>query len=97
RDGGAGAPRRRTGTGDRANLRRQTMKDLHSHISAVMVACAALAADNTPAAIDLQGFTSAEIILAVGIGGITFDSTNKVEFKLTHSDDDSSYSAVAAD
>lgn len=71
------------------------MKDLHSHISIVSaIGTAVLTADNTPAAIDLQGHQSAEIVLSIGIGGITFSGTNKVEFKLTHSDDDSTYSAV---
>jgi len=55
-----------------------------------------LAADNTPAAIDLQGFDGAKLLIQVGIGGITFDSTNKVEFKITQSNDDSTYVAVAA-
>lgn len=55
-----------------------------------------LSADNTPAAVDLQGFEGAKLCIAVGVGGITFDTTNKVEFKLTHSDDDSTYTAVAA-
>lgn len=72
------------------------MKDLHSGLSLSVVAIAAMNADNTPAAIDLQGFNSAEIVLLVGTGGITFSGTNKVEFKLTHSDDDSTYDAVDA-
>jgi hypothetical protein len=72
------------------------MKDLHSHLLAsVAIGCAALAADNTPAAIDLKGYNAAEILISIGIGGITFSGTNKVEFKLTHSDDDSTYTAVA--
>jgi len=54
-----------------------------------------LAADNTPAAIAMGDFGAALILIAVGIGGITFSTTNKVEFKLTHSDDDSTYAAVA--
>ncbi|PWR24566.1 hypothetical protein [Zavarzinia aquatilis] len=74
------------------------MKDLHSKIIAVQaIGAAVLAADNTPAAIDLQGYNSAEIVLAIGIGGITFSGTNKIEFKLTHSDDDSTYDAVEVD
>lgn len=73
------------------------MKDLHSHVSLAIVAAAALSADNTPPAIDLQGFSSAEILLLIGVGGITFSGTNKVEFKLTHSDDDSTYDAVTVD
>jgi len=74
------------------------MKDLHSHITiASAIGAALLAADNTPAAIDLKGYQSAEIMLSIGIGGITFDVTNKIEFKLTHSDDDSTYTAVTTD
>lgn len=73
------------------------MKDMHSGLTVVSaIGAAVLSADNTPAAVDLQGYNAAEIILAIGIGGITFSGTNKIEFVLTHSDDDSSYSAVAA-
>lgn len=72
------------------------MKDLHSDFAlADVFGPVALDADNTPAAIDLQGFNGALICLGVGIGGITFSGTNKVEFVLTHSDDDSNYSNVA--
>ena len=46
----------------------------------------ALAADNTPVAIDLQGYGTALVLLEVGVGGITFSGTNKVEFVLTHCD-----------
>jgi len=71
------------------------MRDMHSSTKAlVAIGATALAADNTPAAIDLQGYSAAEIILAIGVGGITFSGTNKVEFVLTHSDDDSTYTAV---
>lgn len=71
------------------------MKDMHSAMQAVVaIAAAAHSADNTPAALDLQGYDSAEILLAIGVGGITFSSTNKIEFKLTHSDDDSTYTDV---
>jgi len=72
------------------------MRDLASKIVPVAaLGPVTLAADNTPAAIDLAGFHSAAILLGVGIGGITFDATNKVEFKLTHSDDNSTYTDVA--
>lgn len=54
-----------------------------------------LTADNTPVAIDLRGYRSAVIVLGIGIGGITFDATNKVEIKVTESNDDSVYTAVA--
>ncbi|SCW77560.1 hypothetical protein SAMN02927924_02810 [Sphingobium faniae] len=71
------------------------MKDIHSALlAAVAIGAAVLDADNTPAAIDLIGYDGAEILLMVGIGGITFSGTNKIEFKLTHSDDDVTYDAV---
>lgn len=56
----------------------------------------AMNADNTPATVNLQGFDGAKLLIHVGIGGITFDASNKIEFKLTHSDDDSAYTAVGS-
>jgi len=68
------------------------MRDLHQVSNvAVAIGAATLAADNTPGAIDLAGYNGAEIVLAIGVGGITFDATNKIEFKLTHSHDNSVY------
>lgn len=73
------------------------MKDLHSGMSIInAIGPIAATADATSAAIDLQGFDSAEIIIALGIGGITFDATNKIEIKATHSDDNVTYTDVAA-
>jgi len=72
------------------------MRDMHSEMTAVVaIGAAVLSADNTPAAIDLQGYDAAEIILMIGAGGITFSGTNKIEFVLTHSDDNSTYANVA--
>lgn len=74
------------------------MKDLHSNLKpAVLLPAATYSADNTPAAVDLRGFEGVEIVLSVGVGGITFSGTNKVEFVLTHSSDDSTYTAVTDD
>lgn len=74
------------------------MKDLHSGLTVTAaIDAATLTEDNTPAVIDLRGFKGAEIVLAIGAGGITFSDTDKIEFTLTHSDDDSSYEAVTAD
>lgn len=74
------------------------MKDMHSHITVdVAIGAEALAADTTPPAIDLQGYNKAEIVLAIGVGGITFDATNKIEFVLSHSDDDTTYTPVTDD
>jgi hypothetical protein len=73
-------------------------KDLASRISLVQaIGPAVLAADTTPSAIDLVGFQGAALAIAVGVGGITFDATNKIEFTLQHSDDDSSYADVTVD
>jgi hypothetical protein len=72
------------------------MRDVRSKIKSVVAfGPIALNADNTPAAIDLRGSDAAVISIAVGVGGIVFDTTDKVEFKVTHSDDDSTYAAVA--
>lgn len=71
------------------------MRDLFNNLGlSVAIPAAEYDADNTPAAIDLQGFEGALAEISVGAGGITFSGTNKIEFKLTHSDDDSSYEAV---
>lgn len=65
------------------------MRDLASKIASVVaIAAATYSADTTPAALDLQGFDSAALLISVGAGGITFDGTNKIEFVLTHADDD---------
>lgn len=72
------------------------MRDLVSRIAQVQaIGPAVLSATNTPGTLDLAGFQSAAVLISVGIGGITFDTTNKVEFIITHSDDDSTYVAVA--
>jgi hypothetical protein len=47
-------------------------------------------ADNTPASFDIGKADACTLLLAVGVGGITFSSANKVEFVLTHSDAESS-------
>ncbi|CAA0095093.1 Uncharacterised protein [Starkeya nomas] len=71
------------------------MRDIISNTAvASVIAPAAYDADNTPAAIDLKGFDSAMLAIHVGAGGISFNGTNKVEFKLSHSDDDATYEPV---
>jgi hypothetical protein len=74
------------------------MRDLASHISvASALDVATYSADSTPVAVDLQGFDSAVLHLAIGVGGITCTSSNKIDFVLTHSDDGTTYAAVTAD
>ena len=74
------------------------MKDIVSAIDlAIAIDPATYTANNTPAAIDLQNFDAASIVIAIGVGGITFDTANKIEFQVTHSDDDVTYTDVADD
>lgn len=71
------------------------MRDLANNLGAkVLLPAATYDADNTPAAVDIAGFGSCMILIEVGVGGITFSGTNKVEYKLTHSSDNSTYEAV---
>jgi hypothetical protein len=71
------------------------MRDSYSVTKkAVALAAAAYNADNTPVAVAMAGFQAALLDISVGAGGITFSGTNKVEFKLTHSDDGVTYVAV---
>ena len=73
------------------------MRDLVSNFGFQPAFIGSLSADNTPVAIDRLGYESVGILLYVGPGGITFTNTNKVEFKLTHSDDDITYVDVTDD
>lgn len=52
------------------------------------------AADTTPASVDMLGYHAATVLLSIDVGGITFTGTNKIEFVLTHSADDSTYTNV---
>ena len=61
--------------------------DLRSNLKQVpLLVPAVWDADNTPTAVDLGAFRSALINIHVGVGGITFTTSNKVEFTLTHGD-----------
>ncbi|MEO0036686.1 MAG: hypothetical protein RLZZ501_2709 [Pseudomonadota bacterium] len=74
------------------------MRDIYSNLGVVeAIAPAVYAADTTPTAIDLAGFNGVMLALHIGVGGITFTAANKIEFILTHSDDDSAYTPVTAD
>lgn len=74
------------------------MRDIYNNIDVVnLIDPEVLDADETSSSVDLQGYESADVVIHVGVGGITFSSTNKIEFKLTHSDNDSDYDAVDED
>lgn len=71
------------------------MRDLISNFRFTqLIGPATLAADNTPAAFDLANFDAAMILLGIGVGGITFDDTNKITFELSMSDNGTDYAAV---
>jgi len=72
------------------------MRDIHNQLTRLLaIGNATYTATTTPAAIDLQGYDAAEILLDVGIGGITFTGTNRIDFQLTHSDDNVTYTNIA--
>lgn len=56
----------------------------------------ALDADNTPAALDIRGYEVVELYIGVGIGGVTFSDTDKVEFTLTDADYDDTTGLVGS-
>lgn len=60
------------------------------------IAPAVYAADTTPVTIDRLGFASATFAIHVGAGGITFNGTNKIEFVLEDSYDDTDWNPVPA-
>lgn len=73
-----------------------SQRDLASLISpALLFAPGTLDATPTAIAADLRGYQSATVVLPVNAGGITFTGTDKIEFTMTHSDDNSTYTAVA--
>lgn len=72
------------------------MRNDSSRMKAIQaIGPAVLDNDNTPTALDISNFQGCTVLLSIGAGGITFTDTDKVEFKLTHSDDNSTYTAVA--
>ena len=74
--------------------------DFASNLKAVSaVPPAVYDSDQASSALDtsLYPFKALTLEIYVGVGGISFDSSNKIEFVLTHSDDDQTYVAVTND
>lgn len=65
--------------------------------SVVMVAPATVTSTPTATGIDLLDFGACTVSMFVGAGGITFTTTNKIEFFAYESDDNSTYSLCADD
>ena len=73
------------------------MKDLANNVNVTQsIAPAALASDTNGTGVDLQGYESATVLLDVGVEGITLSTTNKVEFLLEESSDNSTFTAVTS-
>jgi len=72
------------------------MRDPYNNLKvAITTPPAVYSADNTPVTVDLLGnMRGAVAYIAVGVGGITFSGTNKIDFTMFHSDDDSTYVSV---
>jgi len=72
------------------------MKDLHSNIDVVSVLDPiAIEATATYTDIDLAGFNSAELVIAVGLdAGTGLSASHKLVYVLSHSDDGTTYAAV---
>lgn len=71
------------------------MQDLSNNIKLVQsLAPAVRTADANGDGVDTQFYENVAIVVDSGAEGITLSSTNKIEFELEHSDDDSTYSDV---
>ena len=75
------------------------MQDLSNNIKLMQsIAPAVLDADANGSSVDTQGYENVAIVVDSGVEGITLSGTNKIEFELEHSDDNSSWSdAESAD
>lgn len=74
------------------------MRDGRSSLAILTaIAAATYAADGAPITIDRLNYQSVTFALSIGAGGITFNGTNKVEVKLEHSDDGTTWEPVGAD
>ena len=72
-----------------------SIKDLASRIAEqIIIGPAVFSSSTTPSPIDLTGFQSAAMALQVGTGGITFTTTNYINFVMTHSDDNVTWTNV---
>jgi hypothetical protein len=74
-----------------------TIKDIATRIGdALAIPPNVYSATTTPSPIDTAGFHSAALLIGVGIGGITFTPTNRIDFVLQESDDGVNFSPVTA-
>lgn len=73
------------------------MQDLANNIKLVQsLAPAVRTADANGDGVDRQFYEGVTIVVDTGAEGITLSGTNKIEFELEHSDDDSTYSDMSS-
>jgi len=73
------------------------MQDLSNNIKLIQsLAPAVRDADANGTGVDTQGYENVAIVVDSGVEGITLSGTNKIEFELEHSDDDSTYTDAAS-
>jgi hypothetical protein len=73
------------------------MQDLANNIKLVQsLAPAVRTADANGDGVDRQFYEGVTIVVDTGAEGITLSSSNKIEFELEHSDDDSTYTDMSS-
>jgi hypothetical protein len=71
------------------------MRDIARNLSPIRaILPATLTASPSRVSVDLQGFDSCAFLLDIGVGGITFDNTNRIDIRVEHSDDGSTWTNV---
>ncbi|MEA1831732.1 hypothetical protein U8607_06505 [Methylobacterium durans] len=71
------------------------MRDWTHNFGAVnAIAPAVLTDDPAAITVDRSGYDAVTFVLMLGVGGITFTNTNRIDFILEHSDDGTSWEAV---
>lgn len=68
--------------------------DLQSNVRRVTGIAPAVLSTDTAATFDLRDFKSCAVDILTGVGGITFTGTNRLDYVVEHSDDNSNWTAV---
>ncbi len=74
------------------------MREQHNHLKTVSAVTPGLyAADAAGVTVDRLGYGSVTFAMQVGVGGITFTATNRIDALLEHSEDGTTWEPVPAD
>lgn len=72
------------------------MRDqMHDFAAVSAINPAVLTDDLAAIAVDRAGFDSVTFVLTLGAGGVSFSNTNRIDFVMEHSDDGTTWDAVA--